>query len=43
MADELLLASARVTPAKLLQTGYEFRHANLSSALRHVLGRPLPL
>lgn len=43
MADELLLASARVRPAKLLQTGYEFRHANLPSALRHVLGRPLPL
>jgi uncharacterized protein (TIGR01777 family) len=40
MADELLLASARVEPIRLLDSGYEFRHANLEDALRHVLGRP---
>lgn len=39
MANELLLASARVLPKKLLDTGYEFRHAELEAALRHVLGR----
>jgi hypothetical protein len=40
MADELLLASARVEPTRLLDSGYEFRHPNLEDALRHVLGRP---
>ena len=39
MADELLLASARVTPRRLLETGYVFRHPELPAALRHVLGR----
>lgn len=39
MADELLLASQRVQPAKLLETGYEFRYPTVESALRHVLGR----
>ncbi len=39
MADELLLASARVRPTKLLKSGYQFRHTDLESALRHVLGR----
>jgi len=37
MADELLLASARVHPARLLATGYVFRFAELEGALRHVL------
>lgn len=37
MADELLLASARVQPAKLLATGYVFRFAELEGALRHML------
>lgn len=37
MADELLLASARVEPAKLLATGYRFRFAQLEPALQHVL------
>lgn len=37
MADGLLLASARVEPARLLATGYEFKHAELETALRHVL------
>ena len=39
MADALLLASTRVTPARLLESGYEFQHSNLESALRHLLGR----
>jgi uncharacterized protein (TIGR01777 family) len=37
MADELLLASARITPARLLASGYEFRFPELKGALRHVL------
>ena len=39
MADELLLASTRVRPARLLESGYEFRHADLEPALRSVLSR----
>jgi uncharacterized protein (TIGR01777 family) len=39
MADELLLASIRVVPSRLEETGYPFRHPELESALRHVLGR----
>lgn len=39
MADELLLASARVLPTRLQETGYEFRCPVLEGALRHVLGR----
>jgi uncharacterized protein (TIGR01777 family) len=39
MADELLLASARVEPAKLEETGYEYRHPKLEGALRHLLGK----
>jgi len=39
MADEMLLASQRVDPRRLLETGYTFRHVDLESALRHVLGR----
>jgi uncharacterized protein len=37
MADALLLASARVQPAKLLAAGYSFRYPELEAALRHVL------
>jgi len=37
MADELLLASARVQPTKLLASGYQFRYPELEAALRHVL------
>ncbi|MEZ6069610.1 MAG: TIGR01777 family oxidoreductase [Pirellulales bacterium] len=40
MADELLLARARVEPQRLLESHYHFRHPNLEDALRHVLGRP---
>ena len=39
MADELLLASARVIPEQLLESGYEFRNKDLESALRHLLGK----
>jgi uncharacterized protein (TIGR01777 family) len=39
MADELLLASARVQPAKLEETGYEYRHPELEGALRHLVGK----
>jgi uncharacterized protein len=38
--EETLLASARVQPAKLLATDYEFRHPDLDAALRHLLGVP---
>ncbi|MDG2305052.1 MAG: TIGR01777 family oxidoreductase [Candidatus Binatia bacterium] len=33
MADELLLASVRVSPKRLLETGYDFRFAELEEAL----------
>lgn len=39
-AREMLLASARVVPARLMDTGYAFRHGGLETALRHLLGRP---
>ena len=39
VADELLLASQRVEPAKLNETGYQFRYPELEGALRHLLGR----
>ena len=38
MADETLLSSARVQPAKLQEAGYRFRHENLEKALRSSLG-----
>lgn len=39
MADEVILASARVRPMRLMQNGYCFRHESVEAALRHVLGR----
>lgn len=39
MADELLLASARVDPAALRASGYRFADPVLEPALRHLLGR----
>lgn len=39
MADGTLLASARVVPRKLLDSGYEFRHPDLEGALRDLLGK----
>ena len=38
MADALLLASARVLPRRLEETGYPFRFPGLSEALRHLIG-----
>ena len=37
MADELLLASARVEPAQLKTTGFEFKYPTLEAALRHLI------
>lgn len=39
LTDEGLLASLRVIPQKLLDTGFTFRHPDLADALRSVLGR----
>jgi uncharacterized protein len=39
IADEAILASARVLPAALERTGYPFRHSELGAALAHLLGR----
>jgi uncharacterized protein len=39
MADELLLTSHRVLPARLETSGYAFRHPSLEGALRAALGR----
>jgi hypothetical protein len=37
MGEELLLASTRVTPQRLLESGYEFRFPELGAALAHVI------
>jgi uncharacterized protein (TIGR01777 family) len=37
VADALLLASQRMEPARLKETGYEFRYPELEGALRHLL------
>lgn len=39
MADELVLASQRVVPAKLRESGFTFQFPELVLALRHVLGK----
>jgi hypothetical protein len=39
MGEELLLASARIEPTRLLSAGYQFRFPELEGALRHLLGR----
>jgi uncharacterized protein len=38
-AREIAQASQRVVPEKLVASGHRFRHPDLESALRHVLGR----
>ncbi len=43
MADELLLASTRVEPAKLNSSDFQFQFPELEGALRHVLGRVGPI
>jgi uncharacterized protein (TIGR01777 family) len=40
MADDLLLASLRVEPKALTESGFQFRHPDLESALRELLDRP---
>lgn len=42
MADALLLASTRVAPRRLEETGYRFRFPELGGALRHLLGKEGP-
>ena len=42
MADTALLSSQRLSAARLLGSGYTFRHPTLELALRHVLGRGEP-
>ena len=39
MGKEVLLASTRVSPEKIMAAGYRFRHPELEGALRHLLGR----
>lgn len=39
MADGLLLASARVAPVRLMESGYKFQHPEIEGALRAVLRR----
>jgi uncharacterized protein (TIGR01777 family) len=39
MGREILLASTRVEPGKLVESNYRFRHAKLEAALRHLLGK----
>jgi uncharacterized protein (TIGR01777 family) len=36
-ADEILLASQRVVPKRLMESGYEFQHSTLEMGLRHML------
>ncbi len=40
MADEALLSSARVTPARLIESGYSFELPDVEPALRHALQKP---
>ena len=37
MADEMLLASTRVLPGALVDSGFEFSYPDLEAALRHAL------
>ncbi|HUW20516.1 MAG TPA: TIGR01777 family oxidoreductase [Sedimentisphaerales bacterium] len=39
MADELLLSSQRVMPAKLLLAGYKFRYVDPKSAIESIIGK----
>jgi uncharacterized protein (TIGR01777 family) len=39
MADDLVLASARVRPARLVASGFAFRHPTLEQGLRAAFGR----
>jgi uncharacterized protein len=39
LAEETVLTSSRVVPAKLMQLGHTFAHPNLAAALAHLLGQ----
>ena len=39
MGKEVLLASTRVKPEKIMASGYRFRHPDLEGALQHLLGK----
>jgi uncharacterized protein len=39
MADVAMLSSTRALPARLQESGYQFRYPDLESALRYLLGR----
>jgi uncharacterized protein (TIGR01777 family) len=39
MGNEIPLSSTRVTPSRLVESGYTFRHPLLEDALAHVLGK----
>ena len=39
MAEETLLASTRVEPKRLIESGYSFKYPTLDGALRHVLDK----
>lgn len=39
MADALLLASSRVVPTRLKESGFAFQNTDLEGGLRHVLGK----
>lgn len=41
MADQVLLASARVLPEKLSAAGFQFKYPQLETALRHILSERL--
>jgi uncharacterized protein len=40
MANEVLLASTRVKPARLTSSGFKFQFPDLEGALRHILEKP---
>ena len=40
LADEAMLASTRIAPKRLTETGFAFDHPELAGAVRFVLGRP---
>ena len=42
MGREVLLASARVRPERLLESGFEFGFPDLDAAIRHLLARAAP-
>ena len=40
MGEALLLGGQRVAPKRLMSEGYQFQHAQLDQALKHVLAKP---